>query len=161
MRAILDSLKQGDTFFRRILMIKLRTLRTVILSTLLALLSVSFLTLTAGAQPVAPTHTGPGVSTRVVTVPLSNNPNSNIKLNKKGKAVFHPKKLACKQIQGQSCHTMTNTTSLTIDVYLNGSYFFTSAPGQVNSFFYGGAGTYVYTIPNTNPKAKLTVTVTM
>src|SRR5258706_1759573 len=64
-------------------MIKLRTLRTVILSTLLALLSVSFLTLTAGAQPVAPTHTGPGVSTRVVTLPLSNNPNSNIKLNKK------------------------------------------------------------------------------
>jgi hypothetical protein len=125
------------------------------------LLSVSFLTLTAGAQPVAPTHTGPGVSTRVVTVPLSNNPNSNIKLNKKGKAVFNPKKLACKQIQGQSCHTITNTTSLTIDVYLNGSYFFTSAPSQINSFFYGGAGTYVYTIPNTNPKAKLTVTVTV
>jgi hypothetical protein len=142
-------------------MIKLRTLRTVILSTLLALLTMGFFTFTASAQTVAPSHVGPGVSTSVVTVPLSNNPNSNIKLNKKGKAVFKPKKLACQQIQGQSCHTITNTTNETIAVYLNGNFFFNSAPGQVNSFFYGSAGTYVYTIPNTNPKAKLTVTVTM
>lgn len=142
-------------------MIKRQTLRTVILSTLLALLSVSFLTFTASAQSVAPAHGVSGVSTRVVTVPLSSNPNSNMKLNKRGKVVFKPKKLVCQQIQGQSCHTITNTTNQTIAVYLNGTFFFNSDPGQVNSFFYGSAGTYVYTIPNTNPKAKLTVTVTM
>ena len=142
-------------------MIKLRTLRTVLLSTLLALLTVSFLTFTASAQTVSPAHAGPGVSTQVVTVPLSNNPNSNIKLTRRGHAVFKPKKLHCQQIQGQSCNTITNTTNETVAVYLNGNFFFNSAPGQVNSFFYGSAGTYVYTIPNTNPKAHLTVTVTM
>lgn len=141
-------------------MIKHRTLRTVILSTLLALLSVSFLTFTASAQSVAPARSAPGVSTRIVSVPQASNPNSNIKLTRRGKAVFKPKKLACQQVQGQSCHTITNTTNETVAVYLNGNFFFNSAPGQVNSFFYGGPGTYVYTIPNTNPKAKLTVTVT-
>lgn len=134
-----------------------RILRTVMLSTMLALLVVTFMTFTVSAQTLS--H-GPGVTVKVVTSPDSSNPNSNIKLNRHGKAVFKPKKLACQQVQGQSCHTITNTTNMNVDVYLNGSFFFTSAPGQVNSFFYGSPGTYVYTIPNTNPKAKLTVTVT-
>ncbi len=136
-------------------MIRHRTLRLIIASTLLALLVTTFMTFTASAHTLASVH---GVTTQVVT-PNSMNPNSNMKLNLHGKVVFKPNTLACKQVQGQSCNTITNKTTQTIDVYLNGSFFFSSAPGQVNSFFYGGPGTYIYTIPNTNPKAKLTVTV--
>lgn len=136
-----------------------RSLRLIIASTLLALLVTTFMTFTVSAHPLTKVH---GVTTQVVTshlIPNSNNPNSNMKLNKHGHVVFKPNALTCKQVQGQSCNTITNKTTQTIDVYLNGSFFFSSAPGQVNSFFYGGAGTYVFTIPNTNPKAKLTVTV--
>ncbi len=140
-------------------MTKKRFLLTVVLSTMLAMLSMSFLTLTASAHTVAaPTH---GVTFKVGTVPLSGTPNSNIKDNKKGKPVFRPKKLACTQVQGQACNTITNASNENVDVYLNGNYFFSQSPGQVNSIFYGSAGTYVYTIPNQNHRTKLTVTVTM
>jgi hypothetical protein len=135
--------------------IRHRTLRLIIASTLLALLITTFMAFTVSAHTLPTVH---GVTTQVVN-PNSMNPNSNMKLNLHGKVVFKPNTLACKQVQGQSCNTITNKTTQTIDVYLNGSFFFSSAPGQVNSFFYGGPGTYVYTIPNTNPKAKLTVTV--
>lgn len=136
-------------------MIRHRTLRLIIASTLLALLVTTFMTFTVSAHTLPTVH---GVTTQVVT-PNSMNPNSNMKLNKLGKVAFRPKTLTCKQVQGQSCNTLTNATTQTIDVYLNGNFFFTSAPGQVNSFFYGGAGTYVFTIPNTHLNAKLTVTV--
>jgi len=138
-------------------MVRHRTLRLVIASTVLALLLATFMAFTASANTLVSVH---GVTTQVVSIPNSSNPNSNMQTNAHGKVVFKPEKLHCKQVQGQSCNTLTNTTNQTIDVYLNGSFFFSSAPGQVNSFFYGGAGKYVYTIPNTNPKAHLTVKVT-
>src|SRR5689334_7047679 len=130
-------------------MAKKRFLLTVVLSTMLAMLSMSFLTLTASAHTVAaPTH---GVTFKVGTVPHSGGtPNSNIKDNKKGKPVFRPKKLSCTQVQGQACNTITNTTNGNVDVFLNGTFFFSQVPGQVNPIFYGSAGTYVYTIPNQN-----------
>jgi hypothetical protein len=137
-------------------MAKKRFLLTVVLSTMLAMLSMGFMTLTASAHTVAsPTH---GVTFKVGTVPLSGTPNSNIKDNKKGKPIFKPKKLSCVIVQGQACNTITNTSNGNVDIYLNGSYFFSQTPGQVNYIYYGGAGTYVYTIPNQNPKTKLTVT---
>ncbi len=132
-----------------------RVLRLALVSTLLALLLTTFMVFTVSAKTQAPAHR---VTTQVVQI--KTNPNSNIKVNVHNKVVFHPKKLKCKQVQGQSCNTITNTTSQTVAVYLNGNFFFDSAPGQVNSFFYGGPGTYVYTIPQTNPHAILTVTVT-
>lgn len=137
-------------------MIRHRALRLVIASTVLALLLATFMAFTASANTIVSVH---GVTTQVVNIPNSINPNSNMHTNPLGKVVFKPNKLRCKQIQGQSCNTLTNTTNQTIDVYLNGSFFFSSAPGQVNSFFYGGPGKYHYTIPNTNPTAHLTVIV--
>jgi hypothetical protein len=140
-------------------MAKKRFLLTVVLSTMLAMLSMGFVTLTASAQAVAsPTH---GVTFKVGAVPHSGTPNSNIKDNKRGKPVFRPRKLSCTQVQGQACNTITNASNGNVDIYLNGSYFFSQSPGQVNSIFYGSAGTYVYTIPNQNHRTKLTVTVTM
>jgi hypothetical protein len=153
--------RRGKYFFKEEgrNMVQKRFLLTVVLSTLLAVLSMGFMTLTASAQAVAsPAHS---VTFKVGTTPLSGTPNSNIKDNKKGKPVFKPKKLSCTQIQGQACNTITNTTNENVDVYLNGTYFFSQIPGQVNYIYYGGAGTYVYTIPNQNHKTKLTVTVTM
>ena len=138
-------------------MAKKRFLLTVVLSTMLAMLSMGFVTLTASAQTVAsPTH---GVTFKVGTAPLSGTPNSNIKDNKRGKPVFKPKKLSCVIVQGQACNSITNASNGNVDIYLNGSYFFSQTPGQVNYIYYGGAGTYVYTIPNQNPRTKLTVTV--
>lgn len=137
-------------------MIRNRALRLVIVSTVLALLLAAFMAFTASANTLVSVH---GVTTQVVNVPNSINPNSNMVTNYYGKVVFKPNKLRCKQISGQSCNTLTNTTNQTIDVYLNGSFFFSSAPGQVNSFFYGGPGKYHYTIPNTNATAHLTVIV--
>ena len=136
-------------------MAKKRFLLTVVLSTMLAMLSMGFVTLTASAQAAAsPTH---GVTFKVGVGPHSGTPNSNIKDNKKGKPIFKPKKLSCTIVQGQACNTITNTTNGNVDIYLNGSYFFSQTPGQVNYIYYGGPGTYVYTIPNQNPKTKLTV----
>lgn len=137
-------------------MIRNRALRLVIVSTVLALLLAAFMAFTASANTLVSVH---GVTTQVVNIPSSMNPNSNMTTNAHGKVVFKPNKLRCKQISGQSCMEITNTTNQTIDVYLNGTYFFSSAPGQVNEFFYGGPGKYIYTIPNTNPTAHLTVHV--
>jgi hypothetical protein len=133
-----------------------RIVRLALVSTLLALLLTTFMVFTASAHTLAPTH---GVTTSVVSIPLKTNPNSNMKVNAHGKVIFNPHKLSCKQLQGQSCNTLTNTTSQTLAVYMNGSFFFDSAPGQVNSFFYGGPGKYVFTIPQTNRRARLIVTV--
>ncbi len=137
-------------------MIRHRTLRIIIASTVLALLLATFMAFTASANTLVTVH---GVTTQVVSIPNTLDPNSNMHTNPYGKVVFKPNKLRCKQVQGQSCNTLTNTTNQSIDVYLDGSFFFTSAPGQVNYFYYGGTGKYLYTIPNTNPTAHLTVKV--
>ncbi|HVB62144.1 MAG TPA: hypothetical protein VNE61_13185 [Ktedonobacteraceae bacterium] len=138
-------------------MIRHRALRLVIASTLLALLLATFMAFTASANTLVTVH---GVTTQVVSIPNTSDPNSNMQTNSHGKVAFKPNKLHCKQVQGQSCNTLTNASNQTIAVYLNGTFFFSSAPGQVNSFFYGGPGKYLYTIPGTNPKAHLTVRVT-
>lgn len=137
-------------------MIKNRTLRLIVASTLLALLVSMFMVVAASAHAVAPTH---GVTYTVAGAPNSGGtPNSNI-VTKHKKDHFKPAKLACTIVQGQACNSITNKTKGNVDIYLNGSYFFSQTPGQVNDIYYGGAGTYVYTIPNQNPKTKLTVTV--
>ncbi len=145
-------------------MVRERTMRIVIVSSLLALMVSLLLAVAANAQTVTPTH---GMRDTTLSVPNGSSLTSKIVANKLGKGIFMPNQLTCSNphIPQIACRiTLINLTHITFSVYVDG--FFVGTLGGFGSLSIniccsipGGSSsaTHVVTIPQQNPKAKLTV----
>ncbi len=106
-------------------------LRTILLSTVFALLAVVFLTSTVSAHATVPAQ---GAATSQVPTAV---PNVNIVI-RHGKAVFSPSTIHCKAHGPKKpCFTITNLTNATQQILFTGASAMTStslAPGFVTGF---------------------------
>jgi len=95
---------------------KNRMLRTVLLSTVFALLTIVLMTPVASAHMAAPAHRAATATSQVPDVP-----NVNI-VTKNGRSVFSSSTIHCKgRGSKQACFTITNLTGKSQIVLFNGS----------------------------------------
>ncbi len=95
---------------------KSHLLRTVLLSTVFALLTIVLIAPVASAHTVTPAHR---VATATSQVP--DIPNVDI-VRSHGRSVFSPSTIHCKARSGQACFTLTNLTQKTQQVLYNGTH---------------------------------------
>ncbi len=94
---------------------KNRMLRTVLLSTMFALLTIVLLTPVASAYTAAPAH-----RTATTTSQIPDIPNVDI-ITRHHRSVFSSSTIHCKSSSGQACFTLTNLTQKTQQVLYNGT----------------------------------------
>ena len=125
-------------------------LRTILLSTVFALLAVVFLTSTVSAHATVPAQ---GAATSQVPAAV---PNVNIVIEH-GKAVFSPIVVHCKANDFTNpCFTLTNTTNVPQQLVFHGHNSLILGPGVYMTFGFG-QGVFIYSLQS-NPQALLTVT---
>jgi len=110
---------------------KNRMLRTVLLSTVFALLTTVLMTPVASAHTAAPAHRAATATSQVPDIP-----NVNI-ITRHSRSVFSPSTIHCKSHSGQACFTLTNLTQKTQQVLYNGTEgqaVATIPPGSVEGF---------------------------
>jgi hypothetical protein len=135
---------------------KNRMLRTVLLSTVFALLTIVLMTPVASAHTAAPAHRAATATSQVLDIP-----NVNI-VREHGKSVFSPSTIHCKAhglSPNKPCFTITNTTDKDQQVLYNGPHgqaVATIPPGGVDeaSVLHAGVG---FDRLHANPQALLTV----
>ncbi len=106
-------------------------LRTVLLSTVFALLAIVLLTPVASAHTAVPAH-----RTATATSQIPDIPNVNI-ITRHHRSVFSPSTIHCISRSGQACFTLTNLTQKTQQVLYNGTKgqaVATIPPGSVEGF---------------------------
>ncbi len=133
---------------------KNRMLRTVLLSTVFALLTIVLMTPVASAHTAAPAHRAVTATSQVPDIP-----NVDI-VTRHGRSVFSPSTIHC-QGRGskQACFTITNLTGKSQIVLFNGLNGETSATipsGFVESFVTLRPGLDLFRL-QANPQALLTV----
>jgi hypothetical protein len=129
-------------------------LRTALLSTVLALLTIVLMTPVASAHAAAPAH-----RTATATSQVPDLPNVNI-ITSHHRSVFSSSTIHCKSSSGQACFTLTNLTQKTQQVLYNGTKgqaVATIPPGSVQGFgpVNPGPGTGLFRL-QANPQALLT-----
>ena len=110
---------------------KNRMLRTVLLSTLFALLTIILMTPVASAHTAVPAH-----RTATATSQVPDIPNVNI-ITMHHRSVFSQSAIHCKSHSGQACFTITNLMQKTQQVLYNGTKgqaVATIPPGSVAGF---------------------------
>ncbi len=126
-------------------------LRTILLSTLFALLSIVLMT------PVASAHTA--TSARRAATATGQTPASNQNVNivtRHGKAVFSPTVVHCNAHDlTNPCFTLTNTTNVPQQLVFHGHNSLILGPGVYMTFGFG-QGVFIYSLKS-NPHAHLTV----
>jgi hypothetical protein len=131
---------------------KNRVLRTILLSTVFALLVGVLLTSTVNAQTAVPAH---GAASEVPAA----FPNANI-VRTHGKSVFSPTTVHCKA-RGlkKTCYTITNTTNKTQRILFRGKTLATIPPGNTVGIGVSRPG-LAFAELQSNPQAVLTVQAT-
>ncbi len=130
---------------------KYHMLRTVLLSTVFALLTIVLMTPVASAYTATSAH---GDATATGQIPAV--PNVNIVINH-GKAVFSPSTIHCKA-RGlkKACINVTNLTSVTQKTLFRGKTLGTIPPYVINFISASGPGVYFVGLKS-NPQAVLTL----
>ncbi len=106
-------------------------LRTILLSTVFALLTIVLLTPVASAHTAAPAHRAATSTGQVPDIP-----NVDI-ITRNHRSVFSTSTIHCKSQSGQACFTLTNLTQKTQQVLYNGTKgqaVATIPPGSVEGF---------------------------
>ncbi len=132
---------------------KHRLLRTVLLSTVFALLAIFLMTPVASAHTAAPAH---GDATATGQIPAV--PNVNI-VTKHHKSEFSPTTVQCKAHglnTNQPCFTVTNTTDKDQQLIFKGKVLITIPSGTVANITASNAGVGFLSL-HANPQAVLTV----
>ena len=132
---------------------KFHMLRTVLLSTVFALLAIVLMTPVASAHTAAPAH---GAATATGQIPAV--PNVNI-VTKHHKSEFSPTTVQCKAHglnTNQPCFTVTNTTDKDQQLIFKGKVLITIPSGTVANITASNAGVGFLSL-HANPQAVLTV----
>ncbi len=126
-------------------------LRTVLLSTVFALLAVFLMTPVASAHTTAPAH---GAATATSQIPAIANVNI---VTSHGKAVFSPNVVHCKA-HGlkKACINLTNLTGVTQKTLFRGKTLGTIPPNVIDFISASGPGVYFVGLKS-NPQAVLTL----
>ena len=116
-------------------------LRTVLLSTVFALLTIVLMTPVASAHTVAPAHEAATATNQVPDIP-----NVNI-VRKHGRSAFSAKTVHCKARGLQNaCFTVTNLTQKTQKVIWEGKILATIPPGAVAGLATSGPNVTSFTL---------------